>query len=272
MKKIMLRTMIGICAVFTACTSLAQSEWPKVITASDGAIINVYQPQPESFASNVLKSQSAISILEPGNQEPIFGVFWSVAKVATDRDTREIAVESLKITDLKIPADSSRTSIASLKATLETYIPQVESDIPMDEVLASLDEDIQEAKLSGEISYGLPKVIYSNQRSMLVVIDGAPRMKKNKDWGLNAVINTPFTIVQDKDGKFYLYGGSHWYSAVAATGPYAYTNDKVPHRLKKIANSLQKSARKNNDLVDGVSSDKLVYNIIVSTKPQELVQ
>jgi hypothetical protein len=272
MKKFILVAGFSICILLMSNPSRAQSEWPKVITTPDGTIINVYQPQPQSFAGATLKSQSAISILEPGSKEPIFGVFWSVARVATDRDTREVAIEFLKVTDLKIPADSSRATIESLKVILETYIPKVESDIPMDELLASLDEDIDEAKLAGDISNRLPKVIYTNQQSMLVLIDGVPRMKKNSDWGLNVVINTPFTIIQNKDGKFYLYGGSHWYSAGSTTGPYVYSNDKVPKKLKKIAKFLQKSARKNNDLADGVIPDKLVYNIIISTTPEELIQ
>ena len=37
------------------------------------------------------------------------------------------------------------------------------------------------------------------------------------------VVNTPFTIVKNYDGRFYLYGAKHWYVANSATGPYEYT-------------------------------------------------
>jgi hypothetical protein len=271
-EKITIWTIISICASCITSLSWGQFEWPKVITATDGTIINIYQPQPDFFSGNTLKSQSAISISKKGVQDPIFGVFWSTDRVETDRDTREVAIESVKITDLKIPDDTGHAEMEFIKATLESFIPRVAGEMPLDEVVASLDQDIEATKLSNDISNQLPKVIYTNQQSMLVLIDGAPRLQKNKDWGTNVVINSPFTIVENKDGKFYLYGGSHWYSAVSATGPYSYTGDKVPRKLRKIARSLQKNARKNNYLANGVIGDHLIYSIIVSTAPAVLIQ
>ena len=234
--------------LFLACIALlsvqvgrSQTEWPKSIVTTNGMVINVYQPQMEAFAGNTLKSRSAISILEKGSQDPIFGVFWSLDLVETNRDTREVVLESSKVTEIKIPADTGHFEKEFIKATLETYLPQVMSHISLDEVLTSLDEDQEDKGLAHDISNKLPKVIYRNQASILVLIDGAPLLKKNKKWGLNVVVNSPFTIVQNRDGKFYLYGGGHWYVAPAAAGPYAYTEDRVKHKLKKIARKLKNS-------------------------------
>jgi hypothetical protein len=208
----------------------SQTEWPKSIVTTNGMVINVYQPQMEAFVGNSLKSRSAFSILEKGSQDPIFGVFWSLDLVETNRDTREVVIESSKVTEIKIPAGTGHFEKDFIKATLETYIPKIMSHLPLDEVLTSLEETQEDKELAHDISDKLPKVIYRNQASILVLIDGAPLLKKNKKWGLNVVVNSPFTIVQNRDGKFYLYGGGHWYVAPTAAGPYAYTKDKVNHK------------------------------------------
>jgi hypothetical protein len=273
MKRLSAKLAFSTSILFLSHLCNAQSEWPRSITATDGTVINIYQPQPESFEGNVLKCRAAISIAGPGGQEPVFGVVWSTDQVATDRDKREVSIEAVKVDNLKIPADTDRQQRAFITTTLETYVPKVIGSIPLDELLASLDEDQVKGQLSGDLSTRMPKVFFRKQRSMLVVIDGEPRLKKNDRWGLQVVENTPFTIVQNKDGKFYLYGGDHWYVAPAATGPFTYTGDKVSHDLKKVARDVKKAAKKEDDMPTGETmvSDS-TYDIIVSTVPAELIQ
>jgi hypothetical protein len=267
-----LKIIFLVCFLAVAVVGHPQSEWPKSITAADGTVIDIYQPQPESFAGNTLKSRSAFSVLEPGASDPIFGVFWSTATVETDRDARLVAIESIKVNDLKIPADTSRSEKSHIESTLEFFIPRVAGEMPLDEVLSSLDEALENTNLSKDISNQLPQLIYRTQRTMLVLIDGKPKLKMSKQWGLAVVVNTPFTIVQNKDGRFYLFGGGHWYVAPSPTGPYRYTYDKVKHKFKKIARELKKTASKNDDLPTDETVDNPVYSIVVSTVPAELIQ
>jgi hypothetical protein len=250
----------------------AQPEWPKTITASDGTIIDIYKPQTESFAGNILKARNAISVREPGAQEPIFGVYWSTSTVATDRDTREVNIASVKVDHVRIPADSSEKEKALVKTALETYVPKVIPEQSLDEVLASLDEDQEESRLSTDLDNRPPKLIFRSQPSILIRIDGAPVVKKNDRFGYPVVVNTPFTIIRFKDGKFYLYGGGHWYDAASATGPYSYTGDHVAHPLKKIARKMRKAAERNQDMPNTETPDNQVYDIVVTTVPAELIQ
>src|SRR6185437_3684634 len=71
-----------------------QQQWPRSFTTDDGTVVKIYQPQAEGFADNILKSRWAISVLEPGKQDPVFGTFWSVANVETDRDSRRVIIRS----------------------------------------------------------------------------------------------------------------------------------------------------------------------------------
>src|SRR5258708_31188972 len=112
------------CAAFLYNIVSAQEDWPKTISASDGTIIKIYQPQPDSFAGNLLKSRSAISLLEKGNSDPVFGTLWSTSKVETDRDTRQVAIDSISISAIKIPADTNKNSLDLIKSTLESELPK----------------------------------------------------------------------------------------------------------------------------------------------------
>lgn len=265
-----------LCAVLLAVPASAQQaqqDWPKSFTAEDGSVIKIYEPQPESFSDNVLKSRWAISVLQNGKTDPVFGTFWSVANVETDRDNRRVVIQSVKVPNVKFPGQTDDNFISSLKTTLETNLPQTAGDLSLDELLSSLDQNLEQKKLSKDLNTSAPRIIYSDHPSLLVMIDGQPKLEQNKDWGLDVVVNSPFTIVKANDGMFYLYGGKHWYSASAATGPYAPAGN-IPSNLQQVQSSVDAANSSNAGYVDSseASQDKVISDIIVSTSPAELIQ
>ncbi|MBS1597093.1 MAG: hypothetical protein JST75_02635 [Bacteroidetes bacterium] len=270
-------------AVLIFSFSKAETEWPKTINAADGTIIKVYQPEPESFAGNTLKFRSAISVSENsdnGNSDPVFGTFWSTSKMQTDRDNRTMIIESIKVTDIKIPSVSDQKKIEFIRTTLEYQFPDAAGQFSIDEILTSLDQNQEATKLSNDINTKPPKLVYTKQPSMLVLIDGNPKLQRNSDWNLDVVVNSPFTIIKNNDGQFYLFGAHHWYVAPSATGPYSYTNDNVPQNLRDLETTLRQKADQNdnnnnntnNNNSNASQNSDAIYNIVVSTVPTELVQ
>ncbi len=71
MKNFYLTLSLMMAAFFSMSMLSAQDEWPKTITAADGATIKIYQPQPESFVGNVFRFRSAISVQATGQTEPV---------------------------------------------------------------------------------------------------------------------------------------------------------------------------------------------------------
>src|SRR5690606_32030609 len=112
-----------------------------------------------------------------------------------------------------------------------------------------------------------PKVIYSNVPSILVLIDGEPKFQHNSEWGVDAVVNTPFAIVRHSNGRYYLYGGKHWYTATAVTGQYSMTTE-IPSNLHKVAEAVNQANKHEAEEKDA----NTIYKIIVSTDPAELIQ
>jgi len=119
----------------------------------DGTVVKIYQPQPESFSNNILKSRWAISVLQPGKTDPVFGTFWSVANVETDRDGRRVVIQSAKVPNVKFPGQPDDNFINSMKTALETNLPTTAGDLSLDEVLASLDQDLEQQKQSKKPEY-----------------------------------------------------------------------------------------------------------------------
>lgn len=275
MKKFKHYSVLLLASILLVSFCRAAGDWPKVINTGDGTQIKVYQPEPESFKGNTLMFRSAISVLEKGTTEPVFGAFWANAKVSTDRDNRTLTINSLDVTSIRIPAIQGQDSIDYIDDALETNFPSAAGPISLDEIVATLNQNQQEAKLSQGISNTPPKVMFVTQPSMLVLIDGEPKLQYNKDLKLEAVVNTPFTIVKSDNGQFFLYGSKHWYISNSATGPYSYTGGVVPDNIKNVEQLIISNAQKNNsDNTRPATStgNDVIPNIIVSTVPAELLQ
>ena len=247
---------------------MAQDNWPKTTTTSEGTIIKLYQWQPESFADNTLKAHAAISVLENGKSEPVFGVAWLKATTETTGD--QVNVKSVYITNIKLPGESDENKLESLANTIEDKVSSWDIEFANKDLQSSLELNKQQTSLATQISNTPPKVIYTNVPSILVSIDGAPKLQANKDWGVEAVVNTPFVLIKNRDDKFYLYGGKHWYTAPAATGPYKLITD-IPNNLDKIEAAIKEADKKNPE--ENKETDaNTIYNIVVTTEPAELIQ
>jgi hypothetical protein len=262
-------TFLGIlCGTFLVLhqTANAQNGWPKTTTTANGSVVKIYEWQPESFSDNKLKARAAISVTENGKSDPVFGVAWLEA--TTQNSGNQAQVQSIYITDIKLPGDNKDEDLEAMATALEKQAPSWNLAFSLSELNASLEMDKKQDELSQQISNAPPKVIYATKPSILVLIDGSPRLQHNKDWGVDVVVNTPFAIVKNNDGRYYLYGGKHWYSATSVTGSYALTTN-VPNNLNKVAQAVNE-ANKDNEAQE--KDANIIYDIITSTEPAELIQ
>src|ERR1700759_76997 len=71
------------------------SQWPVAIVTSNGTVINLFQPQILSYSGNTLKSRSVISVKNPDDDDPLFGVAWTTASTASDSATGAVSLQSV---------------------------------------------------------------------------------------------------------------------------------------------------------------------------------
>lgn len=251
----------------SVATAQSSANWPQTTTSSNGTVIRMYEWQPESYSSGNLKARAAISIIEKGKTDPVFGVAWFSAGLQNNGN--KLSVRSLRVNTVKLPGDQSQEQVNDIQQALENDVPGWNISFTNEELDAALSRYARQENLSKNINNEAPNVLYAQQPSVLVSIDGQPKLRMNEDWGLETVVNSPFTIVKNKDGNYYLYGGKHWYAASNATGPYSYV-DQAPQNLRAIETAINEAYQNNN--AEEEKNSYTISNIVVATKPTELIQ
>ena len=245
--------------------AVGQNQWPKDILTKKGARITVYQPQPESLKGNILSGRSAFSASESPDSELVFGVFWFSATMMTDRDDRMLTLESIKITDVKLPGVEDQTKISQLKQLLETEIPLWGLESTIDEVNATLETN--QVEVSEDLNNDPPQIFYSEEPTLLLLFDGEPKIEQDKDLKMERAINTPYLILKAlEDKKYYLYAGQGWYASSQIKDGYSLTTS-LPKSIKAVDDQIKKEQTEQPN-----KNANAPKKVISSTKPAELIQ
>ena len=173
--------------------------WPREITVAEGSVV-IYQPQPENLEGNALTARAAVSVTRTGNTTPVFGVVWVTARVDTDLDTRTVGVLDVNVDRVRFP-NATAEQEDSFADLLEREIPQWELEISLDRLLTSLELAEQERSSNEDLISTPPQIVFATEPTVLVSIDGEPRMVPVDGSDFLRIVNTPFTIIQtDDDG------------------------------------------------------------------------
>ncbi|MDL5048711.1 hypothetical protein QQ054_22115 [Oscillatoria amoena NRMC-F 0135] len=250
---------------FLIFSTSAFAQWPKEITARNGTVITVYQPQPEAMKGNKLEGRAAFSALEKGTTEPVFGVFWFTATMLTNRDTRLMTLESILIDAVKLPGIKESQKLEKLKELLELEIPQWQLVASLDDISATIEQE--QSIVSDDLKNDPPVIRYVTQPTILVLIDGEPKLQDDKELKLKRVINSPFLIVENPDDKkYYLYGGQFWYVSASLKEGYEPVSS-LPKTIATLDQQLKKQQTEKSQ-----KSESGPPAILMSTEPAEVIQ
>ena len=258
---------------FFSCMILiahAQNDWPKEIPNSNGGKITIYQPQPEKLEGAKLFGRAAVSIRKKSNEEPVFGAIWVEALLSTDKDKGTATLESLKVVQTKFPGLADEKQLSELAAAIEKQVPEWNLTISMERLKSSIkqEQQIENANFKTDP----PKIIYTKVPSTLVIIDGEPKVQKDKNLDMERVINSPSLIVKNADDKrYYLYGGGNWYSSALVTSGYKPTKD-LPSKIRAINSKLKEQEAAAEKDKEPIAKNTTPTEIIISTEPAELIQ
>ncbi len=267
-----LATLALLCVLLlpAAATSAPQAQetdgWPRQIDVPQGTVI-IYQPQPESFEGNDLATRAAVSVTPTGRTEPVFGVVWMTARVETDRNDRTVSVVDLDVNRVRFP-DATDEQEQALADLLEEEVPQWDLTISLDRLLAGLEIAEQDAVRAEDLRSDPPEVVFTTEPTVLVSIDGEPRMQAAGDSGLMRVLNTPFTIVLSSDpALYYLHtGGDAWYTAASLDGSWSLAQS-VPAGVAALAAERPDDALEEEEDTEPGPPPA----ILVATEPTELI-
>jgi hypothetical protein len=268
MKHLLVVLVLGI-----STSLLAQHEWPHTIVGADGGIFYVYQPQPDSFSENALWFKAAFSYLGKTTGEVRYGSFRAWALVDIDKDERKVGIVVANLWLLSVSGRPDSVLTDYIKETLECGLPASALDIPLDDLVCALHLTGRKGPIrTGRFTREAPRILVASRPSILVFIDGAPKMRRHPAWGVNMVANSPNILVESFNGWFYLYGGRHWYIGPQVMGPYSPTTEIAPD-IQRIRKDLEKRVASESGHIDTLREGAgIVEDIIVCTSPAELIQ
>lgn len=252
--------------------------WPFNIEF-DGAIVTVYQPQPETLDGNVVTGRAAISYQAEGSDTPIFGSFKFRATLEIDTEERIFVVKETTVLELTMPKGSPE-ELEEAKAMLSEGLSGFDGVFDLDPLMEDVGLAQTTLKESQDLNTEPPKIVTVEQQTMLVTIDGDPKLAPAVEGSkVQRVINTPFTILQDPESKkFYLKGEEWWYVANAPTGPWVET-EGVPEEIIKVIpktpEELEEEAREAKEMsLEGDAPPPAKVDrpaVVVATEPTELI-
>lgn len=253
--------------LIAGCFSVnAQTAWPKEIPFKNGGKVTIYQPQPEKFEGNQIWGRAAVSVNETAKSEEIFGAIFYTAFISTDKDSRTAIIDSITVTNAKFTASDDKAKVDKLIAFLEAEIPKWNMEIALDALVATIRRDYPNAEIYNNDP---PKIIYSTKPTSLVILDGEPKIKKDKDLDADRVLNTPSLIFKEGN-QWNLYEGGIWYKSNSVTS--GWTAEKtMSNKVQSINEQIKKQEKESND-GKAVTEKPEVTDIIVSTVPAEVIQ
>ena len=238
--------------------------WPKEIEKKN-TTVTLYQPQYDAFSNNILEGRMALSVKE-NDKDLVFGALWFKARLATDLEDRTATIERIAIEKIHFPGVEDTAKIERYSELLVEEIESWDVVMSLDRLMASLKEVEDMKSLSDNLNNTPPDIYFRTAPSVLISIDGDPKLKEVEGAGFEYVVNTPFFIVKDSKSKYYIKGGKFWYVSSNVSSGYKHT-EKVPSDIEKFAtDNLPKEE------LDSISqSITEAPELIVVTKPSELI-
>jgi hypothetical protein len=247
--------------------------WPRQIM-TQGATIQVYQPQVDQWTGNRLDAYAAISIQIQGSKDKTYGVIWFTARTEVDKVNRLVTLDDFKLTRRNFPSLPNNGS--QYKQAFEANIPSMRT-IPLDLLETSLSmtaaSDVQKMfQLNNEA----PNIIFSSTPAVLAMIDGQPALRRARD-NLQKVINTRALVIFDPSNQlFYLALMDGWMESSRIAGPWFPAKHAPTGALNKLRRTAEATAQ-NQVLGDPEQSLEQAYEdgdvpaVYVSTVPTELL-
>ena len=260
--------LVSLLCLMMACSNVfAQSDyWPKEIPLTTGGKILLYQPQPDELVGNVLKGRSAIGAKEKANDPMVYGAIFYEATLATNKATRMGTLESIKITNAKVEGVTDEAVMVKLINLIETEVPKWDMDIALDQIIGAMKRREGDGAMYNN---NPPKIYFREKPASLVILDGEPRIKKDKDLDAERVLNSPNLIFKE-GSQWNMYNGGTWYKSSQVTS--GWTAEKSMSKKVSSINDQIKKQEKEANGGKAPTEKPVVTEIIVSTEPTELIQ
>ncbi|MCX6348556.1 MAG: autotransporter, partial [Candidatus Aureabacteria bacterium] len=257
-----------------AQSDLADTEWPRQYASGENTV-TLYQPQINTWEKNILDARMAVSVQTAAAAQPTFGVVWITARTEVNKESGLVTLEDITIVKADFPQESGQSpDYLAIVSGCVTTADQVISLSRLQANLAVTQAEERTKGVAAPLKNDPPRIIFSSEPAVLVLVDGAPVLRPVEGTQLLRVINTRALILLDQtSGVYYLHLLGRWMGAAAIEGPWA----PAPNPPASLAQAQEAAvAAKQVDLLDQQPGDQTagstVPTVYVSTVPAELLQ
>ncbi len=271
------KLVTGLLLVLTAgvvrAAAVTPDPWPREFTTPKGNTAVMYQPQFETFRGDTISGRAAISVTKKGETAPKFGVIFFTASVSVDRDDRSVEIRRIKVNRVRFPNITPEKE-RKFAGIVETEFPKWNLVISYDRVLENVKVAEREKKSAQGLKNDPPRVLFAEEPTVLVTLDGEPQLRDVEGAPLKLVVNTAlFMVLDTRNNRYYLSGGKKWwYEASDAKGPWRPIGGP-PSDIADLAEQAAEAQKKNdqdtpeNDGTEAANPPR----IVVATEPTELI-
>ncbi len=242
---------------------VARSEgmgWPRQFESTSGTFI-VYQPQPEQLDGTTVTARAAFSLQKSDASAPAFGVLWFQARVWVDRDSSTVTESDLDVTKVRLPG-ASVVEAKRYEHLVEAEATGWDLSVSLEQLQSGLAASAHERLSIESLEHTPPRIVFSQQRALLVGYDGPPQLEPIEGSRLQRVVNTPYAVVFDPAASTYFLNGANlWYRAGNPLGPWRVVADPGPEVAAVVPPDTSVA-----DQVAGQAPE-----VITATEPTELI-
>ena len=235
--------------------------WPKEFN-SGGVSYRIYEPQAERWNGTDVKFRAAVAVTADGGTR--YGIVWGTARTWSDSATGLVKLESIRLERANFPTgrDGGESYLRDLQRSISgTWLVRREQLDPNQAVEQRI-----------PVRNDPPRIFVSYSPALLVLIDGAPALRKVPDSRYERVINTRSLLLKDPNGgRYYLQVFDGWLTARDLSGPWQIASSDS--NLEQVKEQI--AAAGQVDLLDGgedrpslTSGAPVIY---VSSSPAELI-
>ncbi len=249
-------------------------DWPRVIVHA-GTTNTIYQPQIESWDGHTLTARSGVSVQVAGQPQAVFGLITFRAATSVNSSNRTVSVENPQIVAVEFPSQPDKAP--AYRAALQEDLGKQAQSYSLDSLQGNLAANHQQQSAKAQpLDNAPPQIIFANQPSILISIDGTPAYEPVSATDLDRVINTRVLLLKDrKSGTFYLHVLDGYMQAPTLEGPWR-VGSRPPgataaeNRFSGEVDLLEGQPNPATQLTPRLS-DATAPLIFVATKPAELI-
>jgi hypothetical protein len=259
--------------------------WPRVL--EDGALlVKIYPPQVDDWDGRELEAHSAIEIAESGKEGSTYGVVDFITRTRVDKDARLVVFDEYQSLRAVIPAQPELQ--AKLLGFLQKKLNDAVRVVSLDHVETALaaTRSGQGASQQDPVKNDPPEIVFADQPTLLVTVDGEPVWRQVEGTGYERLLNTRPLILRGSATKLFLHLFDGWMEAQVLEGPWTVAAAEPPGIEAAAARAQEEQPA---DLLDGGVADQQevdeegepiekptlakgpVPAILVATQPTELV-